>query len=248
MSVKNILISQPEPKLDSSPYHQIIERQKVRIDFRPFIRVEPVSSRSIREEQVKLSDFTALILTSRNSVNHFFRIAEEMKYEIPDDLYYLCQSEAVAHYLQKYIVYRKRRIYVGEKTFEDMTPLLKKFCNEHFFFPSSDVLNEDVPRMMNRLKLNWYRAVLYKTVHSNLKGLLNKPYDIIVLFTPSGVEALFSNFPNFEQKNTKIAAFGKATVNVATKAGLKVNIMAPQDETPSMSMALEKYIIESKKR
>ncbi len=248
MKVKTILVSQPAPKTENSPYTDLIDKQKVKIDFGPFIHVEGVSAKEVRTQKIDLKNYTAIILTSRNAVDHFFRIAEEMRFTVPDDMKYFCQSEAVAYYLQKYVVYRKRKIYVGERTFPDLSKIIKKYKDEKFLLPSSDKLKDIVPETLNELGVNWTRAVLFKTVVSDLSDLENVFYDILVFFSPSGIDSLFHNFPNFKQNNTRIAVFGNSTIKAATQAGLKCNIEAPTPETPSMTMALEKYIIQANKK
>lgn len=248
MKVKTILISQPEPKLENSPYSELEEKQKVKIDFVPFIHVEGVSSKDIRQQKIDLSHYTAIILTSRNSVDHFFRIAEEMRYKVPDTLKYFCLSDAVAFYLQKYVVYRKRKIYVGKRNFSELAPYIKKYKNEKFLLPSSDMLKPDVPKILNKLGVDWKRGTFYKTVVSDLSGLRDVFYDILVFFSPSGIKSLFENFPDFEQNDTKIAVFGSTTLKAAKENGLVVNIQAPTPETPSMTMALQKYIKEANKK
>lgn len=244
MKVKTILVSQPEPKVENSPYFELSEKQKVKIDFRPFIHVEGVSGREVRTQKVDLSQYTAVILTSRNAVDHFFRIAEELRFKVPDTMKYFCLSEAVAFYLQKYVVYRKRKIYVGQRTFAELAPLIKKYKNEKFLLPSSDKLKPEIPKILNELEVEWKEATFYKTVISDLSDLRDVYYDILVFFSPSGIESLFENFPDFKQNNTRIAVFGNTTVKAATKLGLRVDIQAPTPETPSMTMALEKYIQE----
>ena len=248
MKVKTILVSQPEPKVENSPYLRLVEKQKIKVDFRPFIHVEGVNARDVRQQKIDLTQFTAIILTSRNAVDHFFRIAEEMRFKVPDSMKYFCQSEAVAYYLQKYVVYRKRKIYVGKRTFQELAPLVKKYKDEKFLLPSSDVLKPLVPETLNELKEDWKRAILYKTVISDLSDLRDVYYDILVFFSPSGIESLLKNFPDFEQNNTRIAVFGNTTVKAATEAGLRIDIEAPTPETPSMTMALEKYIAQVNKK
>jgi len=242
MKVKTILVSQPAPKTENSPYIELSEKQKVKIDFRPFIHVEGVAAKEIRVQKIDLSKYSAIILTSRNAVDHFFRVAEEMRFNVPDSMKYFCQSEAVAYYLQKYVVYRKRKIYVGERTFPDLSKLIKKYKEEKFLLPSSDKLKEIVPKTLNELEINWDRAIFFKTVVSDLSDLENVFYDVLVFFSPSGIDSLFKNFPDFKQNDTCIAVFGNTTVKAATEAGLKCNITVPSPETPSMTMALEKYI------
>ena len=248
MKVKTILVSQPEPKVENSPYFDLIDRQKVKIDFRPFIHVEGVSGKEVRSQKIDLGNFSAVILTSRNAVDHYFRIADEMRFKVPDTMKYFCQSEAVAYYLQKYVVYRTRKIYVGKRTFTELSPLIKKYKNEKFLLPSSDKLKPEVPNVLNDLKVNWKQATFYKTVVSDLSDLENVFYDILVFFSPSGIVSLLENFPNFKQNDTRIAVFGNTTVKAAAENGLRVDIQAPTPETPSMTMALEKYIKEANKK
>ena len=248
MKVKTILVSQPAPKTETSPYFDLSEKQKVKIDFRSFIHVEGVEVKEVRAQKVDLSKFSAIILTSRNAVDNFFRIAEEMRFKVPDSMKYFCQSEAVAYYLQKYVVYRKRKIYVGNRTFPELSKLIKKHKDEKFLLPSSDKLKALIPAELEKLGVDWKQAILYKTVVSDLSDLENVFYDILVFFSPSGIDSLFKNFPEFKQNNTRIAVFGNSTVKAATAAGLKCNITAPSPETPSMTMALEKYIKEVNKK
>lgn len=247
MKVKTILVSQPEPKVENSPYFELIQKHKVKIDFRPFIHVEGVPSKEVRAQKIDLNNFTAIILTSKNSVDHFFRVAEEMRFKVPEDLKYFCQSEAVAFYLQKYVVYRKRKIYVGQKDFVDLSPLIKKYKEEKFLLPASDQLNFDVPQTLNNLKVDWIQGVFYKTVMSDLSDLADVYYDVLAFFSPTGIKSLFMNFPDFQQNDTRIAVFGSTTQKEALEHGLRVDIMAPSPEAPSMTMALEKYIAKTNK-
>ncbi|MBU3011514.1 uroporphyrinogen-III synthase [Polaribacter vadi] len=248
MKVKTILVSQPAPKTETSPYFDLSDKQKVKIDFRSFIHVEGISVKEVRAEKLDLHNFSAIILTSRNAVDHFFRIAEEMRFKVPDSMKYFCQSEAVAYYLQKYVVYRKRKIYVGNRTFLELTKLIKKHKTEKFLLPSSDKLKPLIPTELDKLGITWKRVDLYRTVVSDLSDLENVFYDVLVFFSPSGIESLFKNFPNFKQNETRIAAFGNSTVKAVTEAGLKCDIVAPSPENPSMTMALDKYIKEANKK
>ncbi len=242
MKVKTILVSQPEPKVENSPYFEIEQKYKVKIDFRPFIHVEGVEAKEVRQQKIDLNNFTAVILTSKNSVDHFFRVAEEMRYKVPETLKYFCQSEAIAFYLQKYVVYRKRKIYVGQKDFADLAPLIKKYKDEKFLLSATDQLNVEVPTILNELKVNWVAGTFYKTVMSDLSDLADVKYDVLAFFSPTGIKSLFKNFPDFSQDNTRIAVFGTTTQKEALDHGLRVDIMAPSPEAPSMTMALEKYI------
>ncbi|KGO79911.1 MULTISPECIES: uroporphyrinogen-III synthase [Flavobacterium] len=247
MKVKTILVSQPEPKVENSPYFEIQNKLKVKVDFRPFIHVEGVSAKDVRAQKIDLNNFTAIVLTSKNSVDNFFRVAEEMRYKVPETMKYFCQSEAVAFYLQKYVVYRKRKIYVGQKDFADLSPLIKKYKDEKFLLPASDQLNDDVPQTMDNLKVNWTAGTFYKTVMSDLSDLKDVYYDVLVFFSPTGIKSLFKNFPDFKQNDTRIAVFGSTTQKEALDRNLRIDIMAPAPGTPSMTMALEKYIIEANK-
>ncbi len=247
MKVKSILVSQPEPELKNSPYNQLIKKWKVKVDFRPFIHVEGKTSREIRQQKIDLSKFSAIILTSRNSVDHFFRIAEEMRYPIPNALKYFCLSEAVAFYLQKYVVYRKRKIYVGGRTFNELAEIISKYNDENYLIPASNVLSVKIEEKLNDLEVRWTKGVFYNTVVSDLSDLKNVYYDILVFFSPSGIESLFKNFPDFKQNKTRIAVFGKNTVKAAQDSGLKIDIEAPLPKIPSMSRALDLYIEKANK-
>jgi len=242
MKVKTILVSQPEPSTKQSPYFDLSKKQKVKIDFRSFIHIEEVTSREVRDQKIDFSKFTAVIFTSRNSINNYFRLAEEMRFKVPDSMKYFCQSEAVAYYLQKYIVYRKRKIYVGVRTFADLTKQIKKYSEEKFLLPSSDKLKAEIPKLLDATGINWERAILFKTVISDLSDLQNVYYDILVFFSPSGIKSLLENFPDFKQNETRIAVFGNSTIKAAEAAGLRIDITAPTKETPSMTMALNQYI------
>ncbi|KAF2520110.1 uroporphyrinogen-III synthase [Flavobacterium salilacus subsp. salilacus] len=247
MKVKTILVSQPEPKVENSPYFELQQKLKVKVDFRPFIHVEGVSAKDVRQQKIDLNKYTAIILTSKNSIDHFFRVAEEMRYKVPETMKYFCQSEAVAFYLQKYVVYRKRKIYVGQKDFADMAPLIKKYKDEKFLLPASDQMNDDIPHTLETLKVSWTPGIFYRTVMSDLSDLKDVYYDVLAFFSPTGIKSLFKNFPDFQQNDTRIAVFGSTTQKEALDHNLRIDIMAPTPDTPSMTMALEKYIIEANK-
>ena len=247
MKFKTILISQPEPVNENSPYTRLREKHNLKIDFRPFIHVEGVNAKDVRRQKIDFADYTSVILTSRNSVDHFFRLAEDMRFKVSDATKYFCQSEAVAFYLQKYVLYRKRKIYVGEKSLTDLESVFKKFKDEKFLLPSSDILKPSTSSFLDSIGIDWTRAQLYKTVVSDLSDLRDVSYDVLVFFSPSGIQSLFHNFPDFEQNNTKIAVYGNTTVKAANEAKLRIDIKAPTEETPSMTMAIEKFISASKK-
>ena len=241
MKVKSILVSQPAPN-ESSPYLEMAKKEKIKIDFRPFIHVEGVEAKELRAQKIDLTQYTGIIFTSKNAVDHYFRLAEEMRFTVPDSMRYICQSEAIANYLQKHIVYRKRKISFSEKTFADLLPLFKKFPSEKYLLPAADVLSPDVVKVLDSAPIEWTRATMYRTVCSDLTDINVKEYDMLVFFSPQGIRSLGKNFENFKQDTTKIAVFGTTTEQAAKEAGLRVDVMAPSKETPSMTMAIEKYI------
>lgn len=242
MAIKSILVSQPKPESSKSPYFDLAEKYKVKVDFRPFIHVEGVSSQEFRQSRIKLEEHSAVILTSRNAADHFFRMAEEMRFQVPDSMKYFCISEAVAYYLQKYVVYRKRKIFFGKQKFVDLMDTIKKHKDEKFLLPCSDIHKQSIPDMLADNNINFSKAVMYRTVASDLSDLADVNYDMLVFFSPSGIESLLKNFPEFKQNNTKIAAFGATTAKAVEKAGLKLNVHAPQPKAPSMTMAIEQFI------
>lgn len=242
MKVKSILVSQPEPKVENSPFHTLAAKQKVKIDFRPFIHVESVPTREFRKEKVNPRDYKNVILTSKNAVDNYFRVLEDMRIPVSNDIKYFCISEAIAYYLQKYVVYRKRKIYFGKQTMADLVPMLKKHKDDVFFFPTSDILKPIIPETLEKNNINYTRAILYRTVQSDLSDLTDVYYDILVFFSPEGIKSLFKNFPDFKQNETRIATFGTTTTKAAEEAGLEINIKAPTPEFPSMTKAIEEYI------
>ena len=248
MKVKTILVSQPRPKLENSPFFDLQKKRKVKIDFVPFIHVKGASVKEIRLQKIDLTKFSAIILTSRYAVDHYFRICENMRFKVPDSMKYFCQSEAVAFYLQKYVVYRKRKIYVGRRSFADLCPIIEKHNSETFLLPTTNKLKPEVPNLLNSLEINWKQSVFYKTVISDLSEFANVTYDVLVFFSPSGIESLIHNFPDFKQNNTRIAVFGAITKKAVEENGLKVDIFAPSPKFPSMSMALDSYIAKANKR
>jgi len=246
MSLKTILVSQPKPEGEKSPYFDLAEKYKLDIHFRKFINVVPITTREFRSQKIELSMHTAVILTSKTSVDHFFRIAEETRFKVPDAMKYFCMSEAVAYYLQKYVVYRKRKIFFGKTNIDDLMDLLKKHKHENYLLPCSDILRKRIPNALNDNAIKYSKAVLYKTVAADLSDLEKVEYDLLVFFSPSGIESLFKNFPKFKQNKTKIAAFGPTTANAVKKHNLRLDVHAPQPKTPSMTMAIEHFIKNSK--
>ena len=242
MKIKTILISQPEPSNENSPYSKIIRKHKVKIDFRPFIHVEGLTAKKVRSQRVDFSKFQNIILTSRNAVDHFFRIAEEMRFKVPDQTKYFCQSEAVAFYLQKYVVYRKRKIYVGNNSFDDLESTFEKFIGEKYLVPTSGSLNPQIVSKLDSFEISWERVQLYKTVVSDLSDLSDVYYDLLVFFSPLGIDSLFENFPDFEQNKTLIAVYGKTTLEAAKSKNLNVDIEVPTEESRSMAEGIENYL------
>ena len=241
-SISSILVSQPRPANDVSPYNTLAEKYGVKVDFREFIQVEPVTYKDFRKEKVNIAEHTAVIFTSRNAVDHFFRICQEAKIEMPAEMKYFCISEQTANYLQKYIVLRKRKLFVGQRTATDLFDVLKKHKNEKFLYPCSDIRKDDIPEFMRANSYKFTEAVIYRTVASDLSDLTDVKYDCIAFFSPSGISSLFVNFPDFVQDGTRIAAFGPTTAKAVLDAGLELDIEAPQPNAPSMTGAIEAYI------
>ena len=248
MSIKTILVSQPKPEGDKSPYFDLAEKYKLKIDFRPFIHVEGVSVQEFRTQKIDFKDHTAVILTSKTAVDHFFRISEETRFEVPDTMKYFCISEAVALYLQKYVTYRKRKIFFGKQTIEDLVDPIKKHKGEKFLLPCTDILQDKIPLTLEDAKIPFTKAMLYRTVASDLSDLEDVYYDMLVFFSPGGIESLFKNFPDFKQNKTLIAAFGPTTANAVVKNNLRLDVHAPMPNAPSMTAAIENFIKEHNKK
>ncbi|MEE4197652.1 MAG: uroporphyrinogen-III synthase [Bacteroidales bacterium] len=242
MKIKTILVSQPEPKNDKSPYSELAEKNNLKIDFRPFIQVDGVSAKEFRQSRIDILAHTGVIFTSRTAIDHFFRISEEMRLSIPDTMKYFCISEATALYLQKYIVYRKRKIFYGDGKFGDLMGTIKKHKEEKFLVPLSDIHKEEIPKKLEQARIKYTKAIMYRTVSADLSDLSDVNYDMLVFYSPSGIKSLLENFPDFEQNNTQIATFGPKTAKAVKDAGLKVNVKAPTKEAPSMTMAIDQFI------
>lgn len=242
IDVKSILVSQPKPKNDNSPYYDLAERFNVKIDFRPFIEVQPIDLKEFRQQKISILDHTAIIFTSRNAVDHFFNICKGLKIDVPADMKYFCISEQTANYLQKYIVIRKRKIFTGVRTPGELIDVLSKHKTEKFLFPCSNIRKDDIPTYLAENGFEYSEAVLYKTVASDLSDLADIKYDAIAFFSPSGINSLFVNFPGFKQNGTRIATFGPTTAQAARDADLVVDIEAPLPEAPSMTGAIEVYL------
>ena len=242
MNIKSILVSQPKPKNDKNPFHDLANKHALKVDFRSFIHVEGVPSKDFRQQRIDLSNYSAVIFTSRMAIDHYFRMAKETRFTVPDQMKYFCVSEAVAYYLQNYVVYRKRKIFHGKQTFKDLMELVVKHSGERYLVPCSDIQRKNIPDQLEKNQINFKNATLYNSVCSDLSDLKDVKYDVLVFYSPSGIQSLIKNFPKFEQNDTKIAAFGPTTVQAAEKAGLRIDIKAPMPGVPSMTMAIEKYI------
>ncbi|HLP33565.1 MAG TPA: uroporphyrinogen-III synthase [Bacteroidia bacterium] len=248
MKVKSILISQPKPaEGEKSPYLELAKKLNLKVDFRPFITIDPIPAKEFKSQKTNLLDFTAIILNSRNAVDNFFRLCGELKIEMPPETKYFCINEGTANYLQKYIQVRKRKVFHGKGTETDLLDVIKNHPGEKYLFPCSNVRKDVIPAFMAKKKFAFKEAIIYNTNSADLSDLSDVKYDILVFFSPVDIKSLFDNFPHFEQDNTRIAAFGAATGKAIEDAKLLTNIIAPTKEAPSMVMALEQYIIKANK-
>lgn len=242
MKVKNILISQPAPQ-NSSPYSDIIAKFGVNVDFHPFFRVEPLSAKEFRLQKINILDFTAIVFTARTTIDAFFRLCEELRITVPETMKYFCVSEAIALYLQKHIVYRKRKIFFGNGTAASIIESIgQKHKEENFLLATADSNKADLHKLFVKAKLKHDSAVFIKTINSDLSQLDLKKYQIVVFYSPSDVNSLQENFPEFEQKDLMIATFGPATAKAVKAAGLEATIAAPTPEAPSIAKALTLFL------
>lgn len=250
MKVKKVLVSQPKPSSDKSPYYEIAEKYGVQIEFRPFIKVEGLSAKEFRQSKISISDFTAIIFTARTAIDHFFRLCEEMRVNIPDTMKYFCTTEAIALYLQKYIPYRKRKIFHGLTGHLDDPQLvasLVKHKKEKFIFAVSDVHNDDA-NILDANNINYTKAVMYRTVSNDFGPDEPFDYDMLLFFSPAGITSLLKNFPKFEQNDIRIGCFGASTAQAVKDAGLRLDIEAPSVKAPSMTAALDNYLRKEQKK
>ena len=248
--VKSILISQPNPETEKNPYSELSNKYRVKIDFRPFIRIEAIAGKDFRKYKVSPTAYSAVVFNSKNAVDHFFRICDEMRIRMSQETKYFCISEAVALYLQKYILYRKRKVFYGNGRENELVDLMLKHKDtERFLLPCSDMYKEGLAEAMESEGLSFDKAIIYRTLSSDLSDMKKKfDYDVITFFSPSGVKSLFDNFPKFKQNTTRIAAFGKTTAKAVQEHGLRLDIEAPLPELQSMASALDNYLSLSNKK
>jgi len=243
--IKKILVSQPKPSSEKSPYYDIAARFGVDLVFRPFIKVEGITSKEFRAQKVSILDFTAIVFTSRHAIDHFFTLAKELRVNIPEDMKYFCVTETISHYIQKYVQYRKRKVFFGTTgKIDDLLPTMVKHKGEKYLVPMSDVHNDALARLLDSKKLCHRECVMYRTVSNDFTAeeIKNFDYDMLIFFSPSGIESLIKNFPDFKQGDIAIATFGPATAQAAKDAGLRLDIEAPTEQYPSMTGALQNYL------
>ena len=248
--IKKILVSQPKPTSERSPYFDIEKEYGVDLVFRPFFKVEGLSSREFRQQKVSILEHTAVVFTSRHAIDNYFKLAKEMRLTIPEDMKYFCPIETIALYIQKYVQYRKRKVFFGETgKIQDLVPLMAKHKTEKYLVPLSSVHNDDIKEMLDAKKINHTECVMYRTVSNDFteEEKASFDYDMLVFFSPTGVKALFQNFPDFKQGDIKIAAFGPATAKEVAAQGLRLDLEAPSQKFPSMTMALKDYLKKNNK-
>ena len=250
MKIKNILVSQPQPvDITKTPFGDLMKKYGVNFKFEKFIKLEGVTASELRQNHIKLPDYTAIILASRNAVDHFFRAAKEMRYAVPETLKYFCINESTALYLQRYVQYRKRKVFYGNQTFEDLIEIIKKHKDENYLYCCSDISSDTTMDMLNEAKINVTKAVMFRTVSADLTPTINiGDYDMLVFFSPAGIESLKTNFPKFKQKDVAIGGFGEATCKAITDAGFNLDFHAPTQTAPSMTMAIEEYLAAEAKK
>ena len=248
MKIKKVLVSQPKPASDKSPYYDIAEKYGVEIDFRPFIKVESLSAKEFRQQKVSILDHTAIVFTSRHAIDHFFNLCTELRVAIPETMKYFCTSEQIALYIQKYVQYRKRKVFFGATgKFADLLPSIVKHNSEKYFVPLSDVHNDEIKTALDAKKIQHTEAVMYRTVSNDFGADEKFDYDMLLFFSPAGITSLLKNFPDFDQKDVAIGCFGPATAKAVKDAGLRLDLEAPTVEAPSMTAALDQFIAEHNK-
>ena len=244
MKIRKILVSQPEPQNPKSPYFELAKKYNLKIEFKPFIQVEGIPVKDFRHQKINILDFSAIVFTSKTGIDHFFRICNELRICVPDTMKYFCITENVAFYLQKYIVYRKRKIFHGKAKFQDLIDVIVKHRDDNFFVPLSEPHNAEIPDLLDKHGIKFTIGTLYKTICSNFSNVNDFDYDILVFYSPTGIKSLKENFPNFVQGDVKIAVFGPATASAVEQEGLRLDIIAPNPKAPSMTMALDDFLKE----
>ncbi len=244
MKIRKILVSQPEPQNPKSPYFELAKKYNLRIEFKPFIQVEGIPVKEFRQQKINILDFTAIIFTSKTGIDHFFRICSEMRIVVPDTMKYFCITENVAFYLQKYIVYRKRKIFHGKAKFQDLIDVISKHRDDNFFVPLSEPHNAEIPDLLDKNSIKHTIGTLYRTICTDFSNVNDFDFDILVFYSPTGIKSLKENFPDFIQGDVKIAAFGPATASAVEQEGLRLDIFAPNPKAPSMTMAIDEYLKE----
>ena len=237
-------MSQPEPMNPKSPYFDLAKKYNLKVEFKPFVQVEGIPSKDFRHQKINILDFSAVIFTSKTGIDHFFRICNELRIMVPDTMKYFCITENVAFYLQKYIIYRKRKIFHGKSKFQDLIDIIIKHKDDHYFVPLSEPHNAEIPELLEKNTIRYSIGILYKTISSNFSDVQNFDYDILVFYSPSGIKSLKENYPNFVQGDIKIAAFGPTTACAVEQEGLRLDINAPNPKAPSMTMALDNFLKE----
>jgi uroporphyrinogen-III synthase len=227
-----------------SPYFDLAKKYNLKVEFKPFVQVEGISSKDFRHQKINILDYSAVIFTSKTGIDHFFRICNELRITVPDTMKYFCITENVAFYLQKYIVYRKRKIFHGKAKFQDLIDFIIKHKEDHYFVPLSEPHNAEIPDLLDKNNIRYTIGILYKTISSNFTDVKNFDYDILVFYSPSGIKSLKENFPDFIQGEIKIAAFGPTTACAVEQEGLRLDINAPNPKAPSMTMALDNFLKE----
>ncbi len=240
-------MSQPDPQNPKSPYYELAKKYNLKIDFKPFVQIEGISAKDFRQQKINILDFTAVIFTCKTSIDHYFRICDELRITVPETMKYFCITENVAFYLQKYIVYRKRKIFHGNSKFQDLIDIIVKHRDENYFVPLPEPHNAEIPELLKKNNIKHTIGILYKTISNHFSSIKDLDYDIIVFYSPAGIKSLRENFPDFVQGDIKIAAFGPTTAQAVEQEGLRLDIQAPNPKAPSMTMALDEYLKEFNK-
>jgi len=247
LKIKKILVSQPDPQNPKSPYYELAKKYNLKIDFKPFVQIEGVSAKDFRQQKINILDFTAVIFTCKTAIDHYFRMCDELRITVPETMKYFCITENVAFYLQKYIIYRKRKIFHGNSKFQDLIDIIIKHRDENYFVPLPEPHNAEIPELLKKNNIRHTIGILYKTISNHFSSIKDLDYDIIVFYSPAGIKSLRENFPEFVQGDIKIAAFGPTTAQAVEQEGLRLDIQAPNPKAPSMTMALDEYLKEFNK-